>query len=98
MLMFLETTNVYPLLRKIDNMQWSYLCSVSTDNHTLNIIYACFINNNLTQGSLGSDNHKSKELVCFKGLLELRSRPPVGVLPDIRMGSKVDLNLLATGY
>ena len=40
----------------------------------------------------------TKELVCFKGLVELRSRPQVGVLPDIRMGSKVDQNPLATGY
>ena len=37
-----------------------------------------------------------KELVCFKRLAELRSRPQVGVLPDIRMGSKVDQNPLAT--
>ena len=39
-----------------------------------------------------------KELVCFKRSVELRSRPSVGVLLDIRMGSKVDQNPLATGY
>ena len=42
-------------------------------------------------------NH-SKELVCFKVLVKLRSRPVVGVLLDIRMGSNVDQNPLATGY
>ena len=41
---------------------------------------------------------ETKELVCFKRLVELRSRLQVGVLPEIRMGSKVDLNPLATGY
>ena len=43
-------------------------------------------------------SQNKKELVCFKVLVKLRSRPQVGVLLDIRMGSNVDQNPLATGY
>ena len=38
----------------------------------------------------------TKELICFKRVVELRSRPQVEVLPDIRLGSKADQNSLAT--
>ena len=39
-----------------------------------------------------------KKLIWFIGLVELRSRPPVEVLPVFRMESKVDQNSLVTGY
>ena len=41
---------------------------------------------------------RTKELICFKRVVELRSRPPVEVLPDIRLGSKADQNSLATRH
>ena len=43
-------------------------------------------------------NFSPKELICFKRVVELRSRPPVEVLPDIRLGSKADQNSLATRH
>ena len=43
-------------------------------------------------------DHKLKDLICFKRVVELRSRPPVEVLPDIRLGSKADQNSLATRH
>ena len=39
-----------------------------------------------------------KELICFKRVVKLRSRPQVEVLPDIRLGSKADQNSLATRH
>ena len=84
------------------NVQCTYICQHLANNGIWDKHWSMVLPP-LWRISIGKSTPKvyfattpTKQLICFKGLVELRSRPQVEVLPDIQMGSKADTNSLAT--